>query len=89
MRGNALMNFILLSLDPCSHKSQSWPMRLSGERGAHRTCLECGQRRRYNLLDPENGAVSENAGARHPRSAVAAAPLPAGPILLPGNRSDY
>ena len=88
MRNNAWLNFILLFLPPCSHKSQSWPMRLSGERGAHRSCLECGQRRRYSLLDPENGAVPENGGASHRRSATAAALLPAVPIMLPGNRSE-
>ena len=88
MSGNSLLNFILLSLVPCSHKSQSWPMRLSGERGVHRPCLECGQRRRYSLLDPENGALPEYAGASHPRGATAAVLLPAGPIMLPGNRSD-
>lgn len=88
MRNNALLNIILSTLAPCSHKSQSWPIRLSGEAGAHRTCLECGQRRRYSLLDPENGAVSGNAGASYPQSATAAALLPTGPIMLAGNRSD-
>jgi hypothetical protein len=88
MRNIALLNFILSSLVPCSHKSQSWPMQLSGERGAYRSCLECGQRRRYNLLDPENGATLANAGASHPRSATAAALFPADPIMQPGNRSD-
>ncbi len=88
MRNNAILKLILSSLVPCSHKSQSWPMRLSGETGAHRSCLKCGQRRRYNLLDPDNGAVSKYAGVSYPPSAAAAALLPAGPILLPGNRSD-
>ena len=88
MSGNALLNFILLSLAPCSHQSQSRPMRLPGERGAHRTCLECGQRQRYSLLDPENDAAPKNAGASHPQSAADAALLAVGAMMLPGNRSD-
>ena len=88
MRNNTLLNSILLSLAPCGHKSQSWPMRLSGEAGAHRTCLECGQRRRYSLLDPENRADSEYTGASHPRSATGEALLPVEPLMLAGNRSD-
>lgn len=88
MRNNPLLNFILSSLVPCGHKSQSWPMRLSGETGAYRTCLECGRRRRYSLLDPENGATPDNAGAGHPQSATAAALFTVGLIMQPGNRSD-
>jgi hypothetical protein len=82
MSGHTLLNFILLSLVPCSHKSQSWPMRLSDETGAHRTCLECGKRLRYSLLDPEHGAVAEYAGATsYPQNATAAALLSARSIM--------
>jgi hypothetical protein len=88
MSGNALLDFILLSLTPCSHQSQSWPMRLSGETGAHRTCLECGQRRRYSLLDPENRAAPDKAGASHPPSTTTAALFPAGAFMQTGNGSD-
>jgi len=55
--GNKLLDLILRSVVPCRHKNQSWPMRLPGEEGPHRTCLECGRRRRYNLLDPPRGAL--------------------------------
>ena len=50
----AALNLILRFLAPCGHDNESWPMRLPGEAMAHRTCLECGRRRPYHLLEPEN-----------------------------------
>jgi len=58
---NKLLDLILQFMVPCRHKNESWPMRLPGEDGAHRTCLECGRRQRYNLLDPAHGTVPNTA----------------------------
>ena len=55
---NKLLDLILRSVLLCRHKNQTWPMRLPEEDGPHRTCLECGRRRRYNLLDSAHGTVS-------------------------------
>ena len=59
--GNKLLDLMLRFVVPCSHKNQTWPMHLPGEDGAHRTCLECGRRKRYNLLDPAHGTVPNTA----------------------------
>lgn len=85
---NKLVDFILRSVDPCRHQNESWPMRLPDEEWPHRTCLECGRRRRYKLLDPAHGAPSERWGAN--RASSAAVPLlrclrPVRPI---GNQND-
>ena len=77
---NKLLDFVLRSALPCGHKNQTWPMRLPEEDGPHRTCLECGRRRRYNLLDSAHGAV--------PNTAVVPllqCPRPARPM---GNRDE-
>ena len=69
---NKLLDFILRSVVPCRHKNQTWPMRLPDEEGPHRTCLECGRRQRYNLLDPAHGTVPKTAVVpllRRPRPA--------------------
>ena len=58
---NKLLDLILRSVVPCSHKNQTWPMRLPDEDGPHRTCLECGRRQRYKLLDPAHGTVPKTA----------------------------
>ena len=57
---NKLLDLFLRLVAPCRHKNQTWPMRLPGEDGSHRTCLECGRRQRYNLLDPAHGIVPNN-----------------------------
>ena len=59
--GNKLLDLILRSVVPCRHNNQSWPMRLPDEDGPHRTCLECGRRRRYHLLDSAHGTVQNTA----------------------------
>ena len=77
---NKLLDFILWSVIPCSHKNQTWPMRLPDEEGPHRTCLECGRRQRYNLLDPAHGIVPNTAVVpllRRPR-----------PVRPMGNRDE-
>ena len=58
---NKLLDLILRSVVPCGHKNQTWPMRLPDEDGPHRSCLECGRRQRYNLLDPAHGTVPKTA----------------------------
>lgn len=68
--GNKLLDLILRSVVPCRHKNQSWPMRLPGEEGSHRTCLECGRRRPYNLLDTARGALPSRSRANHPSRAA-------------------
>ena len=78
--GNKLLDLILRSVVPCRHNNQSWPMRLPDEDGPHRTCLECGRRQRYNLLDSAHGTV--------PNTAVVPllhCPRPARPM---GNRDE-
>ena len=85
---NALVRFILLALVPCSHKRQSWPMRLPGENGAHRTCLECGRRRPYSLLDANNVAVPGTSGNNHPTAAGARVLRHPQPVRLVGSGSD-
>lgn len=55
----AALNLILRFLAPCGHARETWPMRLPGEAGAHRTCLACGRRRPYRLFEPENRTLRE------------------------------
>lgn len=83
-----LLDFILRSLVPCGHKRQSWPMRLPGEDGPHRTCLECGWRRRYNLLDPAHGVLPERSVANHPSSAAVPLLRCLRPVRPMGNQDD-
>jgi len=46
------LTFLYGFLGLCTHQHESWPMHLSGEAVACRTCLECGRRRPYSLLEP-------------------------------------
>ena len=55
----AAFNFILRLLASCGHERETWPMRLPGETVAHRTCLGCGQRRPYRLLEPGTHTLRE------------------------------
>jgi len=77
---NKLLDFVLRSALPCRHKNQTWPMRLPEEDGPHRTCLECGRRQRYNLLDSAHDTVLNTAVMPWLRC-----PRPARPM---GNRDD-
>lgn len=36
--------FLATLLAQCPHDRESFPMTLPGERGAHRSCLDCGKR---------------------------------------------
>lgn len=56
---NAALRFLLALVAGCGHEHESWPMRLPGEAMAHRTCLECGHRRPYSLLDAKNRLLAE------------------------------
>ena len=76
------LNFILRCLACCGHERESWPMRLPGEAMAHRTCLECGRRRPYPLLEPEN-----RTGLEAPARVIHHLPLRLlGPARLTRNR---
>jgi len=86
--GNKLLDLILRSVVPCRHKNQSWPMRLPDEDGPHRTCLECGRRRRYNLLDPVRGALPERSVANHPSRAAVPLLRCLRPVRPMGNQDD-
>ena len=48
----AVPDFLSCLVALCGHERESWPMRLPGETAAHRTCLACGRRRPYTLLEP-------------------------------------
>lgn len=58
----AALHLVLRFLARCRHERETWPMRLPGEAVAHRTCLECGRRRPYDLLEREDRTLP--AGAR-------------------------
>jgi len=45
-------------------------MRLPGEDGACRTCLECGRRQRYRLFDLDNRVPPEFLTTSHPSDAA-------------------
>ena len=48
---DAALHFLLQLVASCGHQRESWPMRLPGEVVAHRSCLDCGRRRPYTLLE--------------------------------------
>ncbi len=50
---NGALQHLLQILVGCSHEHETWPMRLPGEGFAHRTCLDCGRRRPYTLLEAQ------------------------------------
>lgn len=50
----AALHCILRLFAGCPHERESWPIRLPGEALAHRSCLDCGRRRPYTLLDPRH-----------------------------------
>lgn len=52
------LTFLYGFLGLCTHKHETWPMRLSGEAVACRTCLGCGRRRPYLLLEPSGSSSS-------------------------------
>jgi len=46
-----MLESVLNFLFGCIHERESWPVRLRGEAVAHRSCLSCGNRRPYTLLE--------------------------------------
>ena len=86
--GNKLLDLILRSAVPCRHKNESWPMRLPDEESPHRTCLECGRRRRYNLLDTAQGALPSRSRANHSSRAAVSLLRCLRPVRPMGNRDD-
>lgn len=54
-----MIGFLARLLVCCGHERETWPMRLSGEAVAHRTCLDCGRRRPCYLFETHQHSFHE------------------------------